>query len=368
MPADPSLDPATDQATPSSTTTSASNKRRFFPMIVLGIFVLAGLVGVYYYLTVFRYFETTDNAYVKADVTWVMPRVPGEVTALHVSENQTVVAGQPLMKLDDRDTRARVDQAQAIVRLKEATLAVQHQNERAQQAAIDEAKAGLTAAQAESSRLRKDYQRYQSLLADGVTTRQRVETVQSQYLSAEAAVAQARAAIAAAEAQYQGLLASREQLKADLGSAEANVALVDIDATSSEVIAPVAGTIGSLSVRLGSRVTPQTRLLAIVPLQSAYIEANFKETQIGKMRIGQQVEISLDAYPNQVFHGHVASFSPASGAEFSLMPPDNATGNFNKVVQRLPIRIDLDDVPRREAFRPGLSATVKVDLRTGPKA
>jgi membrane fusion protein (multidrug efflux system) len=362
-----SVEPTPDAAAtvPSSPVAPTAAQRRLLPRLVLLLMLVALGVGVAYYWLVFQYIESTDNAYVKANVTWVMPRVAGEVTALHVEENQHVTVGQSLLHLDDRDTQARVAQAQAMVQLKQATLAVQHQNEQSQQAAIREAQARLTAAQAESDRLSKEHQRYQSLLADGVTTRQRVETVVSQYLSAQAAVAQAQAAIAAAQAQYQAVLAARQQLHADLDSATANVALVNVDATSADVVAPVAGTVGSLAVRLGSRVTPQTRILAIVPLQSAYIEANFKETQIAKMRVGQQVEVHVDAYPDQVFQGHIASFSPASGAEFSLMPPDNATGNFNKVVQRLPVRIEIDNLNQRESLRAGLSASVRVDLRSG---
>ncbi len=343
---------------------TAPKKSKALPLIVLMIFAGLIVAGLVYYFTVYRYFESTDNAYVKAEVTWVMPRVPGEVVALNVKANQQVKAGEVLMKLDDRDTQARYQQAQAIVSLKSASLDVQAQNVRAQEAAVAEAQAGLRAAQAEVSRIQKDYQRYQSLLKDGVTTRQRVEAVQSQYLNAQAQVERANAAISAAQAQLSAVRASREQMLADVKSAEANVSLVGVDSTSATVTAPVAGTIGSLGVRLGSRVTPQTRLLAIVPLQTAYVEANFKETQIGKMRAGQKVELEFDAYPGKVFHGHIDSFAPASGAEFSLMPPDNATGNFNKVVQRLPVKILIDDLQDRQSLRPGLSVSAKVDLRS----
>ncbi len=342
-----------------------NKKRKMLPLFILLAFALLGLYGAYYYFTVYRYIEKTDNAYVKADVTWVLPRVSGEVTKLYVQANQKIVAGQMLLQLDDRDLKARYAQAQAITRAKEAGLNVQAQNERVQQAAMAEAQAGLVAAKADEARLVKDYARYTLLLKDGVTTRQRVEAVQAQYIAAQAQVARAQAAIESVKAQLAGSRATREQLQADLSSSQANVDAVNVDATSSQVVAPIAGTIGSLGVRLGSRVTPQTRLMAIVPLQSAYVEANFKETQIGKMRIGQKVTIRLDAYPAQEFHGHVESFAPASGAEFSLLPPDNATGNFNKVVQRLPVRIHFDDLKNDSLLRPGLSATVEVDLRSG---
>lgn len=343
---------------------AAMNKRKRLPKIILAIFLVLAVLGLIYYFLVYRFYESTDNAYLKADVTWVSPRVSGEIIQLNVKSNQEVKAGQVLMKLDDRDTQARYEQANAITALKAAALDVQRQNIAGQQAMIAEAQAGLEAANAEMNRLKKDYDRYQQLLREGVTTRQRMETVQSQYLSALAQVKRAQAGVAAAQAQLGGVQASREQLVADVNSAKANVNLIGVDASSAQVIAPVSGTIGDLAVRLGSRVNPQTRLLAIVPLEKTFVEANFKETQITDMHVGQKVTVELDAYPEHEFTGHIDSFSPASGAEFSLMPPENATGNFNKVVQRVPVKILLDRKAGDPVLRPGLSATVKVDLRT----
>lgn len=371
---------------------SAMNKRKRLPKIILAIFLVLAVLGIIYYFLVYRFYESTDNAYLKADVTWVSPRVAGEITQLNVKNNQEVKAGQVLMKLDDRDTQARYEQAQAITQLKEAALGVQQQNAASQDAVILEAQAGLdqayaglkqaqagvNQAQAEVARTQKDAARYNALLREGVTTRQRVESVQAQYQSAQAQyqsaqaqyqaaqaqVKRAEAGIAGAKAQFGSIQASREQLVADVNSAKANVNLIGVDASSAQVVAPVSGTIGDLAVRLGSRVNPQTRLLAIVPLKKTFVEANFKETQITDMHVGQKVTVELDAYPDHEFTGHIDSFSPASGAEFSLMPPENATGNFNKVVQRVPVKILLDRKSGDPVLRPGLSATVKVDLRT----
>ena len=360
---------ATNEAAPSDVDSqiqdpTAVNKRKRLPKIILAIFLILAVLGVIYYFMVYRFYESTDNAYLKADVTWVSPRVSGEITQLDVKNNQEVKAGQVLLKLDDRDTQARYQQANAITALKEAALGVQRQNIAGQQAMVSEAQAGLEAANAEMMRLKKDYDRYQQLLREGVTTRQRMETVQSQYLSAVAQVKRAQASVAAAQAQLGGVEASREQLVADVNSAKANVNLIGVDASSAQVVAPVSGTIGDLAVRLGSRVNPQTRLLAIVPLEKTFVEANFKETQITNMHVGQKVTVALDAYPDHEFTGHIDSSSPASGAEFSLMPPENATGNFNKVVQRVPVKILLDRKAGDPVLRPGLSAVVKVDLRT----
>lgn len=356
---------AKDQAElPIEPEAAATGKKKSLPKLILAIFLILAVIAVIYYFLVYRFYESTDNAYLKADVTWVSPRVAGEITRLDVKNNQAVKAGQVLMQLDDRDTQARYQQASAITQLKEAALDVQRQNIAGQQAMIAEAQAGLEAANAEMSRLKKDYNRYQQLLSEGVTTRQRLETVQSQYLSAVAQVKRAQASVAAAQAQLAGIQAGREQLVADVNSAKANVNLIGVDASSAQVIAPVDGTIGDLAVRLGSRVSPQTRLLAIVPLEKTFVEANFKETQITQMHVGQQVTVELDAYPDHEFTGHIDSFSPASGAEFSLMPPENATGNFNKVVQRIPVKVVLNRKAGDPVLRPGLSATVKVDLRT----
>ena len=340
------------------------NKRKRLPKIILVAFSIIVIIGIIYYFMVYRYFESTENAYLKADVTWVSPRVSGEITQLNVKSNQQVKAGQVLMQLDDRDTKARYAQATAMTELKQAALGVQRQNIVGQQAMIAEADAGLDAANAEMNRLKKDYDRYQQLLREGVTTRQRLETVQSQYLSAVAQVKRAQAGVSAAKAQLAGIEASREQLNADVNSAKANVNIIGVDADSAQVIAPISGTVGNLGVRLGSRVNSQTHLLAIVPLDKTFVEANFKETQITKMRVGQKVTIELDAYPDYEFTGRIDSFSPASGAEFSLLPPENATGNFNKVVQRVPVKILIDHKQGQPILRPGLSATVKVDLRT----
>ncbi|MDS7936097.1 HlyD family secretion protein [Acinetobacter sp. V91_7] len=328
---------------------------------VLLLFLVAGII---YYFFVYRFYQSTDNAYVQADVTWVMPKISGEVMELLINDNQFVKKGETLAVLDHRDYQARYDQASSVVSLKEAALGVQQQNEKSAKSSITEANSGVVAAQADLSRLRKDFERYQDLLKDGVITRQNFEGVQSQYLTAQAQLSKAQAAVNAAEAQLGSLQASRAQLLADIQSANANLNLYQIDLASSKVVSPVAGKIGSLAIQKGSRVSPQTRLMAIIPENSLYVQANFKETQIEKMHIGQKVKLKLDAYPNLTYSGTIESFSPASGATFSLMPPDNATGNFNKVVQRIPVRIAIDSSPHIDLIKPGMSVSATVDLRT----
>ncbi|EXR23133.1 HlyD family secretion protein [Acinetobacter baumannii] len=331
---------------------------------VFSVLLLFLVAGILYYFFVYRFYQSTDNAYVQADVTWVMPKISGEVMELLINDNQFVKKGETLAVLDHRDYQARYDQARSVVSLKEAALGVQQQNEKSARSSIIEANSGVVAAQADLVRLKKEFERYQDLLKDGVITRQNFEGIQSQYLTAQAQLSKAQAAVNAAEAQLGSLQASRAQLLADIQSANANLNLYQVDLASSKVVSPVSGKIGSLAIQQGSRVSPQTRLMAIIPENSLYVQANFKETQIEKMHIGQKVKLKLDAYPSLNFTGKIESFSPASGATFSLMPPDNATGNFNKVVQRIPVRITIDSSPHIDLIKPGMSVSATVDLRT----
>ncbi len=339
-------------------------RRKKVSWMILSVLIILSLIVVAYYFLVYRYFQSTDNAYVKADVTWIVPRIAAEVATIEVKENQYVKKGDVLFTLDDRDYQARYDQAVAQVDAKQANLRVQKGNQYAAEAKILEAKAQLRATQAEVTRLSEEYQRYEELMNDGVITRQHFESIQAQYSSAKAQRDNAQSAVAAATAQVASVSAEKGRLSADVENAKASLALYEIERHATTIVSPVDGKVGALSVQLGSRVTPQSRLIAIVPDKTIYVEANYKETQIEKMHIGQLVKLQLDAYPNQEFQGKIESFSPASGAVFTMMPPDNATGNFNKVVQRIPVRIALEDNPNNDVFRPGLSVVATVDVRS----
>lgn len=338
--------------------------RKKVAWLVFSALGLGLIAAILYYFLVYRFYQSTENAYVKADLTWIMPRVPGEVLQLNIQDNQYVNKGQALLKIDNRDFQARADQAQAMLNLKQAGLSVQAQNENAARSSVVEAVSAKAAAQADLNRLQADYQRHLQLFKEGVVTRQRYEGVQAQYFTAQAQLAKAQATIDAAKAQLASLQATRAQIGADLDSAKAQVRLSAVDLNAAQIVAPVAGRVGSLAVRVGARVGPQTRLLAIIPDNSLFVEANFKETQIEKMRLGQHVLLKLDAYPSLKFKGTIKSFAPASGATFSLMPPDNATGNFNKVVQRIAVRIALPKQAHLELVKPGMSVVAKVDLRS----
>lgn len=333
------------------------------PFFIIGILILAAIgLGVRWY-TYGRFHESTDNAYVRADTTFITPRVGGEVVQLLVKNNQAVKAGDLLLKIDDSDYQAKVANAKAVVAMREAALSTNGAQENTQIEMINEAQANAQAAKAEELRLQQEWQRAKALVAEGVATKQRLESAVAAYQSAVANSQRAAASIAAAQAQKKSVGSNREQVLADIDAAKAALKLVELDLAATEVRAPIDGVIGNLAARLGSRVVGGSRLLAIVPLANVFVEANFKETQLTQMHVGQSAEMKVDAYPNQSFIGHIQSIAPASGAEFALLPPDNATGNFNKIVQRVTVKILLDKGNEALLLRSGMSAEVSVNLK-----
>ncbi|MDR3417604.1 MAG: HlyD family secretion protein [Nevskia sp.] len=319
--------------------------------------------GLYWYRTG-RFLQSTDDAYVRADISAITPRVGGEVLAVQVVDNQAVRKGAVLVQIDSRDYAARLANAQAAVASAQAAIVANEEQLKLQQANIAQAKAGVDAAQADQERLRKDWQRAQQLVRDGVATTQRLDGAQAGYKSGDAAVARNHAALQAATQQVGALQAQSEQLRAQLQAQQALVQLAQIDLDATVLRAPIDGVVGDLAARVGERVNPGQRLLSLVPLQAVYVEANYKETQLTRMSVGQPVTVKVDAFPGARLRGHVDSVSPASGAEFSLLPPQNATGNFTKIVQRVPVKIALEaDEPLRGRLRPGMSVLATVDTR-----
>lgn len=313
-----------------------------------------------------RYIESTDNAYVRADISAITSRVGGEVLAVAVRNNQSVRKGDLLLQIDKADYEAKLANARAQIAVREAALAGNQQQKATQQSMIEEARATLNAAQADESRARKDWERAKTLVEQGVATHQRLDTATAAYKSAEAGVSRASAGVKAAGQQSLTLDADRGRLEAELEAARATARLAELDLAATEVRAPVDGVVGDLSARVGERINGGVRLLSLVPLERVYVEANFKETQLTAMKVGQEATIEADAFPDHALKGRIDSLSPASGAEFALLPPDNATGNFNKIVQRVPVKIALD-VPAELAgsLRPGMSVEVSIDTRTG---
>ena len=309
-----------------------------------------------------KYIESTNDAYVRADAVTISPKVSGYVERVFVSDNQDVKAGAPLVRIDPRDYRAQLLQSRAQV----GVAAAASENARAmiheQEGAVDQAAAQLAAAESDAQFAAAEVARYTPLAASGAETREKLASLRNQATQAEKNAAAQRAALLVAERRVASLRAQERQAAAQREAAQAQLTAAGINLGSTIVQSSVDGRIGDKSVRVGQYVQSGTRLMSVVPLAQIYITANFKETQIGHMRPGQPARIRVDALDGIELRGHVQSVSPGTGAEFSLLPPQNATGNFTKIVQRVPVRIALDAGPEaRKVLLPGLSVTVNVD-------
>jgi|SRR5579872_1417180 len=338
--------------------------RKRLILLVLPLVLLAGLYGGWKWWRVWRFEQTTDDAYVQADVSLISPKIEGYIKDVRVRDNQQVKAGDVLFVIDDSDFAAKVAQAAATVQTTEATVKTFDTRQEFQQAMINQASAEIDAAQAELDRANADKQRYVSLVTSEVATKQRYETAVADAEKAAANLLKAKAALEAEKQQLAVLVAQKHEEEARRAQARAALRLAQNDLDNTVIRAPVAGIAGNRAGQTGQYVKPGTQLLSLVPLPQVYVTANFKETQLTLMRPGQSAEITVDAYPDQTITGRVESFAPGSGAEFSLLPPDNATGNFTKIVQRVPVRIALPTGgPLADLLRPGLSVTVTVDTR-----
>ncbi|MCG5481356.1 MAG: HlyD family secretion protein [Ensifer alkalisoli] len=307
----------------------------------------------------------TDNAYVRGDVTSLAPKVAGYVTAVEVEDNQTVRAGDILFRIDARDYRARLAQAVANVEAAQARLINVDAEAELQHALIRQAAAQRRSAVAELNLAIKAYDRRRELIRSNTISQAHVDESDAARSRAEANVSAASATVEAQQQRIAVLAAQREAAVAALAQAEAARDLARIDLDSTVVRAPVGGVIGNRQVRIGRLVAPGTSLLDIVPVNDVWIVANFKETQLEHIRPGQHVRITIDGYPNEALEGVVDSFAPGSGSAFSLLPADNATGNFVRVVQRVPVKIRLAGNPLPGRLVPGLSARVEIDLGSG---
>lgn len=338
--------------------------KKRLPLFVGGLVGLLLIVGGTVWWLNGQRWEKTDNAFVQADTTLISPQLSGRVTEVLVGDNQRVEAGQVLVRLDDSEQQAQLAQAQA--NLQAAIAAVGHVDAQAaqEQATIAARAAAVTQAHAQAGLAEAEVDRYGKLAEQGWVSQQRIQTERASAATAAASVQQAQAALVA-EQRTAGVLGStREQSVASVEQARAMVAQAQIALDRTVIRAPAAGVVGARSVRPGQFVSPGTQLLSIVPLADAYVVANFKETQLDRMRLGQDVEITADAFPGRAIHGRIDSFAPATGSEFALIPVENATGNFTKITQRVPVRIVVNRNEGGLALRPGLSVEVKVDLKS----
>jgi membrane fusion protein, multidrug efflux system len=335
------------------------------------IFLLLGLIvtgGVAWYgwnwWQVGRFVETTDDAYVGGNVTTLSPHVAGFVAKILVGDNQFVHTGQVVVELDDRDYRANFAHAEAVVQHQTAALANLHAKYALQQSMIDQAEADLLAKKAEAGFTHQDAARYHAL---AVSTFGSLQTDQKAFAAdqkAAAAVRSGEAGLTAAHQQLAVLDTEIAETKASLAQAQADVSTAQLDLGYTKIRSPIDGYIGDRAAQIGAYATVGTALLSIVPAHGLWVDANFKEDQLARMRAGEPASFVADVLPGHKFTGRVLSLAPATGAIFSVIPPENATGNFTKIVQRVPVRIAVDDGDGTLGLlRPGLSTTVDVDTR-----
>jgi len=354
-------------------TPPAPNRQGRGRAIKLGaaVVVVAGavLIGNWWF-TEATWIQSTDNAYVQGDIAVLGPRIDGDVIAVNVADNQFVKAGQPLITFDPRDRQAQLDSAKAASGEATAAIAVSRRQVEQQRAAMAQADATIGAAQAELTRATADAARSGTLVGAGWTSRQANDQAIADKRKAEAQMA---SATAARETAQQTLTVAQAQLaaaEAKQASADAQVRIAENNLSYTVLRAPFDGVVGNRAAQVGSHVMPGQQLLSVTPpAAQLYVTANFKETQLKLMRAGQKVVLTPDINTSAAIDGRVASLAPATGALFSLLPPENATGNFTKVVQRVPVRIaiDAEQASKADWLRAGLSVTAEVDTR-GPNS
>ncbi|MGO4441379.1 HlyD family secretion protein [Rhizobium sp. RAF56] len=350
---------------PVAETTKPRKKRGRYVLAAIGLLAIVG--GSWYGLDWYRngrFVVSTDNAYLRADQVSMAPVVSGQIAEVYVADNQTVTAGQPLVKIDPRRYEMAVREATATVSAREADVAKSEADMGHQDSVIAQAQADLENANENASLAQQDFDRMTPLAAKGIESQQKSEQVTSALEQAKSVVRLKQAVLDAARQQTTALKAQVEQANAELGAARESLGKAEIDLDDTVLRSAIAGRVGDRTVQVGQFVQPGTQLMTVVPTNDIYLVANFKETQIGDMRAGQPAAISIDAYPGLKVTGVVDSFSPGTGAQFALLPPENATGNFTKIVQRVPVRIKLEAGQKgMPALVPGLSIEVSVDTK-----
>lgn len=332
-------------------------------ILMISLLAIALAAGVVYWLVVIHPYESTDNTYLKAHMSLISPKETGYVKEVLFEDNQTVRPGDVLVVIDDHDFQARVAQAEAQVLAEAARIRTLETDKQAQNAKISQEEANIAAAEADLQRAAKDLKRFGNLAAEGAVSVQTRDSADSAHKQASALREKTRSARQEAEGQLASLDARIGETQARLKMAQSALELARIDLANTRIVAPMAGALGNRGVQVGQLVKPGSVLAYLIPSDGVFVEANFKETQIDGMRPGQPVDIHVDAFPGRVFEGRVDSFAPASGAEFSLLPPENASGNFTKIVRRVPVKILFRPGSDLSGLRPGLSALAKVKVR-----
>ncbi|WP_313089745.1 HlyD family secretion protein [Pseudomonas sp.] len=340
----------------------AKLQRRLFIFIALLILVAGAFFAHWYFVG--RHYEHTDNAYVQGEITRISSQLAARIEQVHVQDNQHVKPGDLLVSLEAGDFRLALEQARANLAIREAELAQARSRLEQQTSLIAASQASVSAAQANLERSQKDLSRVEALRKPGFVSEERVTTLSADARVARSQRQKAEADLAAQRQQVATLEADVKRLQAQMDGARAEIERAELNLGRTEIRAPISGIVGQRSARNGQYVPVGAYLMSIVPDEDIWVQANFKETQIGRMQVGQRAELTFDTFPDTPIEGRVESLSPASGAQFSLLPPDNATGNFTKVVQRIPVKLTFaSDNPLKGRIRPGMSVDVKIDLR-----
>jgi membrane fusion protein (multidrug efflux system) len=353
--------PAGDAAAPSKPPT---RRRRPLLLLIAAAAAIAGAAYGLHWWQVGRFIESTDDAYLKADGVTAAPKVGGYVTEVYVAANQRVRRGDPLVRLDQRQYQAALDQSQAAIDGRQADIQRVEADLLQQQAQLAQARAQADTARINLAHARDAVERYAPLAATGAATDEHLADLRTARDQAASNLAASLAAADAVQGQLKASRAQAAQSRAQVKAAEATLRQNHLDIDDTVVRAAIDGRIGDSTVQVGQLVQPGTRLMTVVPMQDVYLVANFKETQIDRMRAGQPATLRVDALPGTALRGVVESFSPGTGAQFALLPSENATGNFTKIVQRVPVRIRVHADPAlRDRLLPGLSVTADVDTR-----
>ncbi|WP_110685903.1 HlyD family secretion protein [Salinicola aestuarinus] len=339
-------------------------KKKLYTSLAVVVLLIVALVFAWRWWQTGRFYVETDNAYVQTDSVAIRSELSARVLTVAVDDNQRVAAGDVLVQLDDRDTRSRLAQAQAQLAVSSANVTQSERQVELDRASIDEASAQVTAAESDVAQARQHLQRSQSLAANSYASRQQLEDDQASLRVAQATLASRRASVESAKRRLSADQAAIDSAEANREAAESDIDYAESQLAKTRIVARRSGVIGNLSVEPGDLAQPSLTLMQLVPVDSAYVVANYKETEIERMRVGQPVAVAVDAYPSVAFKGRVDSIAPATGTEFSLLPQDNATGNFNKIVQRVPVKIRVTG-PTDELWRlqAGLSVVPSVDTR-----
>lgn len=336
-------------------------------MLIAGVSLLAVAAAGYLgweYWNVWRFEVSTDDAYVQADNTTIAPRVSGYLTQVLVNDNERVKVGQVLARIDDRDFKVALEQAKADVQAAKAAVNNKVAALDAQQSVIDAAKATIDVDKANETFAKQDSERYSHLATTGYGSVQNAQQAEARIIAARASIARDTATLTNAQKQIDILKAEVAQAKATLLHDEAVQDQAELNLSYTTVVSPIDGVVGNRTLRVGQYVQAGTQLMAVVPLSAAYIVANYKETQLEDVRPGQPVNVEVDMFPGVEIPAHVDSLAPASGQQFALLPPDNATGNFTKIVQRIPVKIVLDpDSPLAGELRPGMSVYPTIETK-----